>query len=83
MVSVEFLFVLLFSRTEQNPGGNATSLAKTARRRPDPTFDDYTQNSSEKPDQRVKNVISNSVRSKDKKPPGVYHDKTFCNLSII
>jgi hypothetical protein len=45
MVSLEFLFVL-FS-PGQKPGGGAPSHAKRAGRRPDPKFDDYTQNSSD------------------------------------
>jgi hypothetical protein len=40
-------FCLFSYVTEQKPGGGATGHAKGAGRRPDPTFDDYTQNSSD------------------------------------
>jgi hypothetical protein len=33
--------------TRQKPGGGATGHAKRAGQRPDPKFDDYTQNSSD------------------------------------
>jgi hypothetical protein len=32
---------------EQKPGGGATGHTKKARRRPDPKFDDYNQNTSD------------------------------------
>jgi hypothetical protein len=46
----------------QKPGGGTTGHAKRAGRRPDPKFDDYTQNSSDL-QSKFKNQSQNNSRA--------------------
>jgi hypothetical protein len=63
MVSLEILFVLLcFKLSRQKLGGGTTGHAKRVGQRPDPKFDDYTQNSSDL-QSKFKNQPQNNNRS--------------------
>jgi hypothetical protein len=56
-------FCLSYYVPGQKPGGGATSHAKRAGRRPDPKFDDYTLNYSEK-QYKFKNQSQKNSRAK-------------------
>jgi hypothetical protein len=55
---------LFYYVPEQKPGGAATGHTKLAGRRPDPKFDDYTQNSSDL-QCKFKNQYQNNSRAED------------------